>query len=1061
MIRCDACAHENPNEAQFCMACGAALVPAEPASEVRKTVSIVFCDITDSTALGERLDPETLSRVMQRYFDAMRTAIERHGGTVEKFIGDAVMAVFGAPVLHEDDALRAVRAAEDMREALVDLNEELQRDRGVAIRTRTGVNTGEVLMGVQSATEGLVTGDAVNVAARLEQAAQPGEILLGWQTFRLARDAVEVEAVEPLDLKGKSEPVAAFRLIRSIPGAMGHARRMDSPMVGRESELQVLAQAFDRTIRERTCMLFTLMGSAGVGKSRLSEEFLGTVGDAHVLRGRCLHYGEGITYWPVVEILSQAAGIEETDTPDQARAKLTAVLDGAPEAAIIETRIGNLLGIGGSAAPDETFWAIRKLLETLAVSKPVVVIFDDIHWAEPTLFDLIEHIADWSRDAPILVLCMARPELLEERPGWGGGKMNATAILLEPLEASAGEALVANLLGSTAVDPRVRERVLAAAGGNPLFVEEMLDLLVDRGVLTQTDGAWVTSEDLGALEVPPTITALIASRLERLPASERTVLEHGSVEGSVFHRGAVQALERETVAHDAVGGHLMDLVRKELIRPDRTEIAGDDAFRFRHLLIRDAAYHAMTKRVRADLHERFAAWLEALERVAEVDEIAGYHLEQARRYLLDIGQPDDRTDRLAAAAADHLIAAGAKARGRGDDAAATTLLSRAALLLPTGSPRYAMTLCDISSTSIYAAATARTVVLIDELSAAADATDDSILKAHLSIASLASRSVSTPHWDPLEWIRTGNAAIAVFGPAGDHLGLARAYDIIGWANNAMGRFAESTVARQLAFEHGALSGDPATAREFLLLRAAGADWGPMPASEGIALCREIIALGGDSPIVRSGVTHNMAVFEAIHGEFATARRLYAETLATMRDIGRVMDLAFAGQAGWQIGCLTDDFAMAEREIRQSEELLEKHGVEDLLSVSRDLVGEVLYMQGRYDEAEVYGVTGRDSVGDHQEDVGSQWGWRRILGNVAAGRGDLVEAERLLREAFELGETTDALFDRAYTNLELAAVLQRTGQVREAHELLEAAARMSEAHEDVVTARKARERLAAL
>ncbi len=839
-------------------------------------------------------------------------------------------------------------------------------------------------MSVHSATEGLVTGDAVNVASRLEQAASPGEILLGWQTLRLTRDAVEVEPVEPLDLKGKSEPVPAFRLIRSIPGAQGHVRRMDSPMVGRESELQLLAQAFDRTTRERTCVMFTLLGSAGVGKSRLSEEFLRRVGEARVLRGRCLHYGEGITYWPVLEILHQAADIQETDTADEARAKLSRALEGAQDAAIIESRITDLLGLGGSAAPDETFWAIRTLLETLAAAQPSSVIFDDIHWAEPTLFDLIEHIADWSRGAPILLLCMARPELLEERPGWGGGKMNATAILLEPLGDVAGEALVANLLGSSAVDPAVRERVLAAAGGNPLFVEEMVDLLVDRGALTQADGVWVATEDLDAFEVPPTITALIASRLERLPVSERTVLEHGSVEGSVFHRGAVQALEREGVAHDAVAGHLMDLVRKELIRPDRAEIPGDDAFRFRHLLIRDAAYHAMPKEVRADLHERFAAWLSTLDHAAEVDEIAGYHLEQARAYLLEIGQPDDRTDRLAAEAADHLIAAGAKARGRGDDAAATTLLSRAASLMPKEGPRHAMLLCDISAAAIYAGRSDRTAQLIDELAAAADATDDPIVKAHLSIASLASSSVTTAHWEPSEWIRTGNAAIAVFEPAGDHLGLARAYDIIGWANNAMGRFAESTVARQLAYEHGIRSDDPATAREFLMLRVAGADWGPMPASEGIALCREVIELGGDTPIVRSGVT-------AQHGRvpMRCAASSTPRVGCTTRRSRRCA--TSAASSIWPSRARRAGRSASSRTISPWPNGRSGGARSCWRSTvwriswpsSRDLLGEALYMQGKYDEAEAYGVIGENRSGitsrtsaPSGDGAGSWATWRR-------------------------------------------------------------------------------------
>ncbi len=397
---CSSCGRENPDDARFCMSCAAELPDAAPSRDSRKTVTVVFCDVTGSTAMGERLDPESLGKVMGRYFQTMRSEIERHGGTVEKFIGDAVMAVFGVPTLHEDDALRAVRAAEGMRAALVGLNLELQTERGVSIQTRTGVNTGEVLVGVHSSSEGVLSGDAVNVAARLEQAAAPGEILLGWQTFRLTRDAVEVEPVEPLDLKGKSEPVPAFRLIRSIPGVEGHARRMESPMVGRDSELHLLAQAFDRSTQERACVLFTMLGSAGVGKSRLSEEFLSRAGDARVLRGRCLHYGEGITYWPVVDVLTQAAGIDEGDTAEEARGKLDAVLDGAPDAEIIATRLMNLLGLGGQAAPDETFWAIRRIFEHLASTEPLIVILDDIQWAEPTLLDLIEHVADWSREAP-------------------------------------------------------------------------------------------------------------------------------------------------------------------------------------------------------------------------------------------------------------------------------------------------------------------------------------------------------------------------------------------------------------------------------------------------------------------------------------------------------------------------------------------------------------------------------------------------------------------------------------------------------------------------------------
>ena len=371
MLACPRCGQDNPEIARFCLACGAELAPAAgEAREVRKTVTVVFTDVTGSTSLGERLDPESLRRVMTRYFDEMRAVLERHGGTVEKFIGDAVMAVFGIPQLHEDDALRAIRAASDMRDALAVLNEELQRDRGVTIAVRTGVNTGPVVAGDPSNEQALVTGDAVNVAARLEQAAQAGEILIGEPTYRLTRDAVEAEPVDPLSLKGKADTVPAYRLLSVAPGVEGVARRLDSPLVGRAGELLLLRQALGRVTRERGCHLFTLLGSAGIGKTRLVEEFLAEVevGEgAVVLRGRSLPYGEGITFWPVAEAVRGTAGIADHDSPSEARAKIARLIEGEPEAARIEERVAQVMGLSeASGSPEETPWAVRKLLEAVA-----------------------------------------------------------------------------------------------------------------------------------------------------------------------------------------------------------------------------------------------------------------------------------------------------------------------------------------------------------------------------------------------------------------------------------------------------------------------------------------------------------------------------------------------------------------------------------------------------------------------------------------------------------------------------------------------------------------------
>ncbi|HXF36442.1 MAG TPA: adenylate/guanylate cyclase domain-containing protein, partial [Actinomycetota bacterium] len=607
MPTCPSCGRDVAEGFAFCPHCGAALQAAPPV-ESRRTVTVLFCDVRGSTGLGERLDPESLRRVMARYFDAARTCLERHGGTVEKFIGDAVMAVFGIPAVHEDDALRACRAAVEIRAAVADLSKQLERDLGTGLEVRMGVNTGQVVAGDPAAGQALVTGDAVNVAARLEQAAAPGEVLMGEATHRLVRDAVVAEPVPPLALKGKSGSVAAFRLLEVHPTAPGVARRLDSPLVGRARELALLRQAFERAVSERACHLFTLLGPAGVGKSRLVEEFLDGLGDgARVLRGRCLPYGEGITFFPVVEVLKQATGALDFEDQAALERKVCEVVAGEEHGEVLCARLGHLLGLAeGEAVPEEMSWAVRRFLEALARERPLVVVFDDIQWGEPTFLDLVEHLADWTRDAPVLLLCLARPELLDLRPGWGGGKLNATSILLEPLPEGECARLVANLLGAEEVAAEVRERVLASAEGNPLFVEQMVQVLIDDGLLVREDGRWVPTGDLSTVPVPPTIQALLAARLDRLTAEERAAIQRASVVGKVFFRGAVTAMSEEPDPA-TVGTHLLALVRKELVRPDRSTLPGEDAFRFRHLLIRDAAYDGIPKELRAELHERFAA----------------------------------------------------------------------------------------------------------------------------------------------------------------------------------------------------------------------------------------------------------------------------------------------------------------------------------------------------------------------------------------------------------------------------------------------------------------------
>ena len=505
MTACPSCATENPEGFRFCGNCGADLAVETPA-EIRKTVSVLFCDLVGSTALGERTDPEVLRELMGSYHAALRAILERHGGTVEKFVGDAAMAVFGIPHVHEDDALRAVRAAAEMRQVVARLD----------LHVRIGVSTGEVAAGVG---ETLVTGDTVNVAARLEEAAEPGEILIGEQTERLVRDRVRAEALAPVELKGKTNAVAAFRLLEVLPDAPAFTRPSDAPFVGRAEEVEVLRLAAERAAGERLPQLCTIVGPPGIGKSRLAREFLAGVGEKpRILVGRCLPYGEGITYWPLGEIVRQVGGGDPRDS--------IAEIVGGEEGAFVADHVAGAISLGpAGGSPEEISWAVRKLFEALARDRPLIAVVDDIHWAEPTLLDLLEYVASFTADVPLLVLCTARPDLFELRPSWTNPRANATLVSLEPLPVEESETLVDEL---QEVDARTRARIVAAAEGNPLFVEQLLAMRAEEGD--------------GELVIPPTIQALLSARLDRLEPAERAVLERASIEGRLFHRSAVTEL---------------------------------------------------------------------------------------------------------------------------------------------------------------------------------------------------------------------------------------------------------------------------------------------------------------------------------------------------------------------------------------------------------------------------------------------------------------------------------------------------------------------------------------
>jgi class 3 adenylate cyclase/tetratricopeptide (TPR) repeat protein len=737
MPLCPRCGEDNSERARFCFACGTALGTAwTGATELRKVVTLLFTDVTGSTSLAERVDAETVRSVMNRYFEAARRVVERHGGNVEKFVGDAVVAVFGVPQVHEDDALRAVRAALDVNEELAALNDELEAAYEVRLELSTGVSTGEVAVG---AGEAVAMGDAVNVAARLQHDAAPGEILIAEPTRRLVRDAVEVEP-SGTPAQGDGGGAASWRLL-GLVGDVALARRLDAPLVDREQELTGLGRAYDGALQTRGCRLFTVLGAAGIGKSRLVREFVTTVEDeASVLFGRCLPYGEGITYWPLAEVVRHAAAIEPELSADDAFRRIAGLLGPDPDAELVADRVAGAIGLGTGGAPPEIFWAVRRLLEAVAAERPLVVVFDDIHWAEPTFLDLVEHLAERIRAVPVLLLCMARPELLEERPAWTRDRERASFVNLGPLSESESSLLIESLGADAPVDPALRERISAAADGNPLFVEELHAMLVDDA-----------GRRAGELALPPTIQALLAARLDRLGPRERDVIGRASIIGQGFTRRAVAELAEGR----AIAPILGSLVRKELL-----DQAGE-GFQFRHLLIRDAAYVSLPKALRADLHERYARYLAeaAGERLGEVQEIVGYQLEQAYSHRTALAPPDEHARTLAIEAAGHLQAGGARASARGDLPAAAGLLERSLALLPPDDERRPQAQAFAGATLLELGQLERADHHLAEAEETAKRSRIRAVEISAGLARTLIRAQSEPGYDPTGPVQAAEAAI--------------------------------------------------------------------------------------------------------------------------------------------------------------------------------------------------------------------------------------------------------------------------------------------------------------
>jgi DNA-binding SARP family transcriptional activator len=991
--------------------------PVRQTRRQRKTISVLVARVSP-VAEESCADPEALGLAVARYLGAMKAAIERHGGQVERSGDEATLGIFGVPMVHEDDALRAVRAAAEIRDVVGSLTEAVAPEHRAVLEVRLGVDTGRVLTGTQ---ESPIMGQVVSVAAELGRVAQPGEILLGAETVRLLGPAVVAEPHLPVAVRGQVAPVEAFRFqgLAAVGQEIGRPP-LDSVFVGRAAELGALRAAFDQAVAARGPRLVVVVGEPGIGKTRLLAEFTsGLAGEARVLGGRCLPYGDGITYWPLVGILRELGG------PGALAAPLASDEQGG--------RVRDLvLGVVGAAEEigpvEEVQWAVRRLFEALGREHPLVVVLDDLHWAEPTFLQLVEYLASCSSGAPILLLAAARDELLETRPSLALPVPTTLILPLRELAERDAQALIDQAAPRSGLSESRRAQIADAAAGNPLFLEQLLAHQSAQGG---------PPDDLA---LPPTIEALLAARLDRLPPTERDMLERAAVEGVVFHRGAVTALLPPGERAD-VGTHLLGAIRWNLVRPQPADLPGEDGFRFVHGLVHDAVYGSMPKELRAQLHEQFADWLEAHgSTLLELDEVLGYHLEQAARHRRELGLPDDG---LAERAGERLAAAGRRALWRGDDAAAASLLGRALHLTR---PLRRDVHLDVDLAYAVGFDRPHQAASIAEAAAArAQAAGDQPGEALARVACAYHRALTgESDIDQLEAL--ARAALPLLEGVGDHAGLARVWDALGFlVAQSRGRFAEMAEACERAVRHAELGGQPpGVALESLAMALAD---GPRPADE---VLRALDALLPRSP--RPWLLLWRAYVLAMLERAEEARPSAGQLCELIYESGGTTGEGMAAA----VATLQGDHETAARYLGALCDKLEARGQRGYLSSFAPELGRTLCALGRYDEAESRARLGRELA--DARDVWTQMVCRQVQALVDAHRGAYEEAERLAREAVAIGEQIDSPDLQADALCDLAEVLRAAGKDPEAADVLVQALARYERKRNLAMARRVRDLL---
>jgi DNA-binding SARP family transcriptional activator len=964
-------------------------VPEAPVREARRPVCVLLAELV----LDSELDPEAARREASRCLAEAEAIVERHGGSVEQLLGEEVVAIFGVPAAHEDDALRALRAAVELRDAVAPVD------------LRAGVVTGELVVGGKS-----LSGGAITVARRVKESSAPGEILIGPKLRRLVGAAVETDGA---------------RLVGLVEGARPLPLRLDTPFVGRQAEMEQLQLAAKKAFSAGSCRHLVVVGEPGVGKSRLATELAASLaGEARVLTGRSVPYGEGSTYLPLREVLADAFG-----DADLLRSLRKAIKGDENAERIAEFLVSAVSATASPATSGDTQWAVRRLLEALAAKRPLLVVLEDVHWAEPTFLDLVEYVAGWSEGAPIVLLSLARPELLDARPAWG-----IDAVALRPLPREEAEALVRELPEAGIVGEEALVRVLDAAEGNPLFLEQLATAAAE--------------EELPAGRIPLSLDALLASRLDRLDPDERAVLERAAVAGREFTRAAVEALW-ETEETGAVSRSLMAFARRRLVRPDRSAVAGDDAFRFDHVLIRDAAYAAITKGERARLHEQLARWLD--ER-GELDEVVGHHLEQAALYKSALGEPDRE---VAEAAADKLGQAGARVLWSYDFSAAAGLLSRACALLRPDERPLELEL-DLGTALKFSGDLAGGEKQLEQVAERARVRGDRRFEARAEV------ELIWPRWssgkiDSGTAIGVASHGISVAEAAGDDLGIARACHLEAVAQSHLASCAEALLAGRRAVDHYQRAGlSPDLGRPLI---AAALATGPTPVDEAIPQCEELLA-GTLTPGYRSFLLPALARLEAMGGRFDRARERLEEARVGRREYGDPAAVAmnWAYDAAW-VESLAENAGAAERILTDACETLRQVGERAWLATNLGMLALAVAHQARFEEAsDLAREASTLAVPDDQD---SQVAWRRALAQSLARMRKLAPAERLAREALALREGTDQLNHLAECLVTLADVLEQRRKATGAAKALEQARTLFETKGNVVAAERTRASLLAL